>query len=156
MSPTDEKVWNSPTDWVAEHIRTYLESGGREGHDFNGYASLLLTTRGRRTGRLRRTALIYGRDGGDYVVVASNGGEPVNPAWYLNLVADPRVVLQVGTDIFEARARTATAEERPALWRKMTELFEPYVHHQSGIDREIPVVLLEPVGRPAEREETDR
>ncbi len=141
-----EEITDSPTDWVAAHIRDYVESKGEIGHDFNGYATLLLTTRGRRTGTLRRTALIYGRHHDDYLIVASNGGEPKHPAWYLNLTADPMVTLQVGADSFQARARTATTTERPALWQKMTELFEPYINYQMGNDREIPIVILEPVG----------
>jgi deazaflavin-dependent oxidoreductase (nitroreductase family) len=156
----EEQVADSPTGWVADHVRTYVESGGTEGHDFNGFATLLLTTRGRKSGLLRRTALIYGRDGEDYVVVASNGGAPKHPLWYLNLTADPRVEIQVGPRRFAARARTAGADRRPALWQRMTELFEPYANYQLGNPREIPVVLLgvteelEPATR-GERDEQD-
>ncbi|MFI5807670.1 nitroreductase family deazaflavin-dependent oxidoreductase [Streptomyces sp. NPDC051561] len=138
-----EKIADSPTGWVADHIRTYVESAGAEGHDFNGFATLLLTTRGRRSGLLRRTALIYGRDGEEYVLVASNGGEPKHPLWYLNLTAEPQVEIQVGAQRFSARARTAGPDRRPALWQRMTELFEPYSNYQTGNPREIPIVLLE-------------
>jgi deazaflavin-dependent oxidoreductase (nitroreductase family) len=104
-----------------------------------------LTTRGRRSGLLRRTALIYGRDGDNYLVVASTGGGPQHPAWYLNLAADPEVQVQVLADTFRARARTATAEERPALWRTMASIFPMYDQYQAKTDREIPIVILEPL-----------
>jgi deazaflavin-dependent oxidoreductase (nitroreductase family) len=107
--------------------------------------TLLLTTRGRKTGKLRRTALIYGRDGDRYVVVASKGGAPDHPTWYLNLDADPEVQLQVGAEKFTARARTATAEEKPALWRRMAEIWPDYDNYQAKTGREIPVVILERV-----------
>jgi deazaflavin-dependent oxidoreductase (nitroreductase family) len=130
---------DSPIPWVARHIRGY--PGTRR---FNGRDTLLITTRGRRTGTLRRTALYYARDGDRYVVVASGGGEPIHPAWYLNLVANPDVVLQVGADTFLARARTATPAERPALWSAMVAIFPRYTAYQAATTRELPVVLLTP------------
>ncbi|HEX7745933.1 MAG TPA: nitroreductase family deazaflavin-dependent oxidoreductase [Micromonosporaceae bacterium] len=141
------EVHDSPRDWVAEHIRSYVETGGRDGHLWRGVPTLLLTTRGRRSGVLRRTALIYGRDGDNYLVVASSGGSPRHPAWYLNLVADPEVEVQVLADTFRARARTATAEERPALWRTMAAIFPMYDQYQAKADRQIPLVILEPLPR---------
>lgn len=140
---TSEEVLDSPRDWVAEHIRSYVASDGAEGHFWKGVPTLLLTTRGRRSGKLRRTALIYGRDGDRYVVVASQGGAPTHPAWYLNLTADPRVEVQVGAERFAARARTATPEEKPALWRQMAVIWPQYDEYQAKTDRDIPVVLLE-------------
>jgi deazaflavin-dependent oxidoreductase (nitroreductase family) len=139
------EVHDSPTDWVAKHIRSYVETGGRDGHLWRGVPTLLLTTRGRRSGLLRRTALIYGRDGDNHLVVASSGGAPRHPAWYLNLAAEPEVEVQVGADTFRARARTATAEERPALWRTMASIFPMYDQYQAKTDREIPLVILEPL-----------
>jgi deazaflavin-dependent oxidoreductase (nitroreductase family) len=139
------EVHDSPRDWVAEHIRSYVATGGREGHLWRGMPTLLLTTRGRRSGVLRRTALIYGRDGDNYLVVASSGGSPRHPAWYLNLAADPEVRVQVRADAFRARARTATAEERPALWRTVTSIFPTYDQYQAKTGREIPLVILEPL-----------
>jgi len=131
---------------VASHIRTYLESGGAKGHHFRGTDSLLLTTRGRKSGRLRRTALYYGRDGGAYLVVASNGGSSKHPLWYLNLREHPLVEVQVGSEIFEATARPATAAERSHLWQVMAAVFPPYDGMQQKTKREIPVVVIEPVG----------
>ncbi|PWU58750.1 nitroreductase family deazaflavin-dependent oxidoreductase [Micromonospora globispora] len=139
-----EQVLDSPEGWVAEHIRRYVETDGAEGHEWRpGIYTLLLTTRGRRTGKLRRTALIYGRDGDDYLVVASQGGAPEHPAWYLNLLADPEVQVQVGAEKFTARARTAGPEEKPRMWRTMTATWPAYDDYQRKTDREIPVVVLE-------------
>ena len=140
-----ERVYDSPTGWVRKHIRGYVESDGKNGHRWNGVDTLLLTTRGRRSGRLRRTALIYGRAGTDYVVVASTGGGKHHPAWYLNLVADPEVRAQVGAERFTARARTATAGERTKRWKEMAAIWPDYDRYQTKTDREIPVVVLERV-----------
>lgn len=139
---TDEVVHDNPTGWVAKHINSYVESGGRRGHQRWGVTNLLLTTRGRRSGKLRRTALIYGVDGGRYVLVASNGGSAGHPAWYLNLAADPRVRVQVGAETFEATASIATGEERERLWRLMADQWPDYDRYQRKTAREIPVVIL--------------
>jgi deazaflavin-dependent oxidoreductase (nitroreductase family) len=141
-----EAVTDSPTGWVARHVRGYVESDGQKGHEWRkGVHTLLLTTRGRRSGKLRRTALIYGRDGDRYLVVASIGGAARHPAWYLNLVEHPEVQVQVGADRFAARARTAGAEEKPRLWRLMTSIWPAYDGYQKKTSRDIPVVILEPV-----------
>jgi deazaflavin-dependent oxidoreductase (nitroreductase family) len=144
--PAREEVFDSPTGWVAAHIRRYVESDGRRGQRWNGVDTLLLTTRGRKSGKLRRTALIFGRDGDRYLVVASNGGAPSHPSWYRNLVEHPEVEVQVGADKFAARARTASAEEKPPLWRLMASIFPQYDSYQrraSKKGRDIPVVILE-------------
>ncbi|GIH74246.1 nitroreductase family deazaflavin-dependent oxidoreductase [Planobispora longispora] len=138
-----EEVIDSSDAWVAGHIRRFLETGGRPRP---GIDDLLLTTRGRRSGRLRRTALVYVRDGDRYVVTASNRGAAGDPAWYLNLVADPAVVVRAGTEEFAAVARTASAGERPRLWRLMVEAMPSYRDYQGMTDREIPVVVLERTG----------
>ncbi|MFG1838425.1 nitroreductase family deazaflavin-dependent oxidoreductase [Micromonospora sp. NPDC049175] len=138
------EVHDSPHSWVAEHIRRFEETGGRP---LPGVNDLLLTTRGRKTGELRRTALVYERDGDRYVLAASNRGADHHPAWYLNLLADPYVTVQVGTETFSAYARTATAAERPHLWRLMVSARSEYAAYQQRITREIPVVLLEPVSK---------
>jgi deazaflavin-dependent oxidoreductase (nitroreductase family) len=144
-----EEIHDSPTNWVARHIKRYVETDGRTGHTWYGVPTLLLTTRGRRSGRLHRTALIYGRDGGSYVVVASAGGWPSHPAWYLNLAADPNVRVQVGADKFTAAARTATTDERARIWPEMVSIWPEYERYQQAARRHIPVVLLEP--RPRRR-----
>ena len=124
-------------------MRRYLESGGRDGHVWEGVTTLLLTTTGRRSGQPRTTPLIYGRAGERYLVVASRGGAPKHPDWYQNLVAQPVVQVQVMADRFSARARTATAAEKPALWKTMISIWPPYDEYQTRTSREIPVVILE-------------
>jgi deazaflavin-dependent oxidoreductase (nitroreductase family) len=128
----------------AEHVKRYIETDGKEGHDWRrGAPVLLLTTSGRRTGRKHVTPLIYQRHGNNYLVVASKGGADSPPEWYLNLVADPEVEFQVWGDRFPARARTATAEERPQLWRTMLSVWPDYDEYQKRTSREIPVIVLE-------------
>ena len=139
----DDLVTDSPTGWVAKHVRSYVESDGKKGHRWRGVDTLLLTTRGRSTGKLRRTALIYGEDRGRYVVVASNGGAKTHPHWYRNLAADPHVLVQVAGDRFEARARTAGPRSKPRLWRLMASIWPEYDRYQARTTREIPVVILE-------------
>ena len=136
-----EEVFDNPTGWVARHIRRYAESGGR----FNGQDALLLTTRGRRSGRLRRTALYYGRDGDRYVLVATTVRGGRDPAWYLNLLASPAVVVQVRSDVFPAVARAAETGERERLWQLMTGIFPKYARYEREAGRELPVVVIEPL-----------
>jgi deazaflavin-dependent oxidoreductase (nitroreductase family) len=138
-----EETLDSPVGWVAEHTRRYVESDGADGHLWRGVPTLLLTTTGRRSGKPRRTALIYGRDGDRYLVVASRGGAREHPLWYTNLVEQPVVELQVGSERFRALARTATPEEKPRLWRLMAEIWPAYDEYQTKTERDIPVVILE-------------
>lgn len=138
-----EKPIDSPVDWVAEHAREYIETNGEEGHIWRGVPTLALTTVGRRSGQPRRTMLIYGEDNGNYVIVASRGGAPTHPLWYLNLVEEPEVEVQIKADRFRARTRTATGEERTRLWNMMAEIWPAYNDYQTKTKREIPVVVLE-------------
>ena len=126
-----------------EHVKRYLETDGAVGHDWEGTTVLILTTTGRHSGEPRVTPLIYGEHGEDYVVVASKGGAPKHPNWYLNLSDGPDVSVQVRGDRFPAHARTATADERPELWKLMASRWPPYDEYQTRTDREIPVVVLE-------------
>jgi deazaflavin-dependent oxidoreductase (nitroreductase family) len=126
-----------------EHVRRYRQTDGAEGHDWQGTTVLILTTTGRRSGEPRRTPLIYGKRGNDYVVVASKGGAEEHPDWYLNLVEQAEVDVQVRGDRFKAQARTATPDERPDLWRTMTERWPAYDEYQRKTARQIPVVVLE-------------
>ncbi len=145
MTTNDAHVYDSPESWVSEHIQTYVETDGEQGHEWNGVPTLLLTTKGRKSGKLRRTALIYGRTGSSYVVVASQGGADNHPAWYLNLTANPEVAVQVGADDFTAMARTADDSQKPELWRLMTEIWPAYDEYQTKTERQIPLVVLEPI-----------
>ena len=129
------------------HVEAYLETDGEVGHDWrNGSPTLILTTQGRRSGEERLNALIYGMHGDDPVVVASRGGSPQHPGWYLNLRENPDVRVQIRGERFRARARVATPEERPELWEQMTGLWPDYDTYQEKTDREIPVVILERTG----------
>ena len=106
--------------WVKEHRDRYIETNGEYGHDWKDVTTLLLTTTGRQSGQLYTTPLIYGQDRDRYLVVASKGGAPRHPHWYLNLASDADVRVQVRGDRFAAKARTATPEEKPTLWKIMT------------------------------------
>jgi deazaflavin-dependent oxidoreductase (nitroreductase family) len=127
-----------------EHVRRYRESGGETGHIWRrGSKILLLTTKGRKTGEARTTPLIYENAGDDYVIVASKGGAPENPGWYRNLSKEPQVELQVKDEVFPARARTASGEERARLWKLAARQWPDYDEYQKKTEREIPVVVLE-------------
>ena len=137
-----QDVKDSPTGWVKDHIDSYVATGGEDGHLWRGAPTLLLTTVGRRSGERRRTALIYGRDGDDYVVVASYGGAAKHPAWYLNLVDNPDVEVQVGDDVFPATARVVGAAGRERLWPELAKIWPAYDEYQTRTDREIPLIAL--------------
>jgi deazaflavin-dependent oxidoreductase (nitroreductase family) len=137
---------DSPVDWVRRHIDRYVETDGAEGAVFQGATALLLTVTGRKSGRPRRTALYYAEDGDDLVVVASKGGADEPPLWYLNLVADPHVQVQVGARRTAAVARTATAEEKARLWPLVVAVWPAYDDYQARTTRDIPVVVLTPTG----------
>ena len=138
-----ERPPERPPGWQAEHARRYVETNGEDGHLWSGVPTLLLTTIGRRSGQPRVSPLIYGQDGDRYVVVASKGGAAQHPDWYRNLVAQPEVQVQVRADRFRARARPASAAEKPRLWQLMTSIWPAYDDYQARTDREIPVVVLE-------------
>src|ERR1700728_4617556 len=139
--------------WIKNHLDRYIATNGEDGYLWDAsigggkgmVPTLLLTTTGRKSGRVLTLPLIFGRSGANYVVVASKGGAPAHPAWYLNLQANPEVQLQVKADKFTALAHTADAEERAKLWPKMVEIYGPYAQYQAKTDRQIPVVVLKPV-----------
>ncbi len=135
-----------PANWIEDHLARYLETDGEDGHIFSGVPTLLLTTKGRKTGDPYTTPLIYGQDGDRYLLVASRGGAPTNPGWYRNLVKQPDVEIQVKADRFPARARTATLEEKGALWEIMAKIWPAYDEYQTKTTREIPVVVVERQG----------
>jgi deazaflavin-dependent oxidoreductase (nitroreductase family) len=127
-----------------EHVRQYQATNGEVGYLWNGVPILLLSTTGRRSGQPRTTPRIFGRDADDYLVIASLGGAPKNPSWYVNLQANPRAEIQVKAEQIPVIARTASDDEKPRLWRIMTEQWPNYDVYQSRTDREIPVVVLSP------------
>jgi proline iminopeptidase len=151
----DAKLAPNLPQWMIDHTDRYLASGGKEGHMYTiarpgapemTVPSLLLTTTGRKSGEKYVFPLFYGQAGKSYFVIASKGGAPKHPVWYLNLVANPTVEVQVGTEKMQAQARTASGEERARLWQQAVGFFPPYAEYQakSG-SREIPVVVLDPI-----------
>jgi deazaflavin-dependent oxidoreductase (nitroreductase family) len=127
-----------------EHVRRYVETDGKECYDWReGSPILLLTVTGRKSGKEYVKPLIFGEADGAYVLVASKGGAPEHPDWYLNLEANPDVGVQVKGDVFRARARTAEGEERERLWAAMNEIWPHYEEYQTKTAREIPVVVLD-------------
>ena len=138
--------------WMEAHRDMYEKTNGAEGHfvDFTragGSAktpTLLLKTTGRRSGEARVLPLIYGEDGKRFVIVASKGGAPKHPAWYLNLDAEPEVEFQVGAKKYRGKAQTAKGAERGRLFKMMEGVYPPYTAYQAKTDREIPVVVLQP------------
>ena len=147
---TSSKIVDSPVGWVQDHIRAYVESNGQEGHIWRGVPTLLLTTTGRKSGELRRTALIYGRDSDDYVIVASKGGAPSNPLWYENLVAQPKVTIQVGADVFDCVASTyeesrVAGEHCQKVWDSLVAIWPGFAEYQTKTARRIPLVRLKKI-----------
>ncbi|MYF92611.1 MAG: nitroreductase family deazaflavin-dependent oxidoreductase [Gemmatimonadetes bacterium] len=136
---------------LQDHLDRYLATDGEEGYLFDATSvggqgmvtTLILRTIGRKSGRELVLPLIFGESGGNLVVVASKGGAPQHPAWFLNLQANPAVDVQIKAEKFKARARVAEGEERAQLWRMMVGLYSPYVDYQKATQREIPVVVLE-------------
>jgi deazaflavin-dependent oxidoreductase (nitroreductase family) len=144
----------SEIPWIAEHIELY-RTDPEKAHMWDStllggpgpLPTLLLTTTGRKSGEPRALPLIYGEAGDSYVIVASKGGLPTHPIWYLNLEANPDCELMVGPKPLSARARVAEGEERERLWEQMAKLYPPYNEYQERAgERTIPVVVLDPVG----------
>src|SRR3984957_13670817 len=141
-------------DWIVEHANRYLASGGTDGHLYKATVpqrgeitvpALMLTTIGRKSGDKFIFPLFYGTEGGSYFVIASKGGAPQHPGWYRNILANPDVEVQVGTKKMNARARTTAGDERPPPWKKAPEFLPAYPDYQLKTEREIPVVVLDPV-----------
>jgi deazaflavin-dependent oxidoreductase (nitroreductase family) len=127
-----------------EHVRRYQETDGEVGYIWNGVPILLLTTTGRKSGQPRTTPLIHARDGDDYLVVASMGGAPQHPQWYLNLVANASAQIQDRSEHLDVTAHTAAEDEKVRLWKIVTAQWPNYDVYQSRTDRVIPVVVLSP------------
>lgn len=132
------------------HVRAYRVSGGRIGGRWRvgsalrqGVPTCLLTTTGRKSGEPRTTPLLYMRDNGRVVLVASQGGMPSHPNWYHNLASNPEVTIQIGNEVWEMRARTADADERSELWPKLLEVYADFGSYKAWTDRTIPIVICE-------------
>ena len=153
---TDTQIAPNLPQWMKDHIDRYLSSGGTDGHMYKitlpnmpelTVPSLLLVTKGRKSGQKFLFPLFYGKTGQSYFVIASKGGAPEHPGWYRNLLANPEVEIQVGPEKLKARARIAQGEERARLWKEGVVFWPPYADYQVKAGaREIPVVVLDPVG----------
>ncbi len=152
---TDAQLAPNLPQWMLDHANRYLSSGGVDGHMYKmaqpgrpemTVQSLLLTTTGRKSGEKFIFPLFYGRAGNSYFVIASKGGAPQHPGWYRNILANADVEVQVGTAKMRARARTASGNERTALWEKALDVWPPFADYQRKTEREIPVVVLDPIG----------
>ena len=142
----------SEIPWIAEHIELY-RTDPEKAHMWDSKSAggkgllptLLLTTKGRKSGEPRSLPLIYGNTGDSYVIIASKGGMPTHPVWYLNLEANPECELMVGAKAVSARARVATGKERERIWGEMAKIYPPYLDYQKATEREIPVIVLDPI-----------
>jgi deazaflavin-dependent oxidoreductase (nitroreductase family) len=144
--PIEGEYEPSSWDWVAKQVDKIESSGGTEGVVLQGVPIVVLTMRGRKSGKVRKAGVMRVEHDGSYAAVASKGGDPNNPGWYLNLVEDPEVVVQDGTDVIEMRAREVTGDERDAWWARAVEVWPQYDAYQEKTSRQIPVLVLEPVG----------
>jgi deazaflavin-dependent oxidoreductase (nitroreductase family) len=135
----------SALDWVNDHVEQVMRTGTTAGVTMKGFPTVLLTYRGARTGKLRKTPVMRVAHDGHYAAVASKGGEPTNPQWYASLLAEPLVELQDGTVTRQYRAREVTGDEKALWWRRAVDAFPDYAEYQRGTDREIPVLVLDPV-----------
>ncbi|MFF2009495.1 nitroreductase family deazaflavin-dependent oxidoreductase [Streptomyces sp. NPDC058195] len=138
----------SPQQWVRDQVELFEGSGGTEGTTMRDMPVIILTTRGARSGKIRKTPLMRVEHDGTYAVVASQGGAPTHPFWYHNIVADPRVELQDGPERQDMTAREVTGEEKDLWWRRAVEAFPDYADYQRKTDRQIPVFVLEPADQP--------
>ena len=136
----------SPSDWSREQADKIADSGGTEGTDLNGMPVILLTTVGAKTGKLRKTPLMRVEHDGEYAIVASLGGAPKNPVWYYNVAKNPRVELQDGPVTRDYDAREVSGEEKATWWERAVAAYPPYADYQEKTSRQIPVVVLEPLG----------
>ena|SRR5690349_5697431 len=143
--PLDGEYEASPTKWVRDQVELYESSGGTKGTTLAGRPVILLTTRGAKTGKLRKIPLMRVEHEGTYAAVASLGGAPKHPVWYYNVLADPHVELRDGTETRDLTAREITGEEKAVWWERCVAAYPDYANYQKKTEREIPVFLLEPV-----------
>ncbi|MGW7661766.1 nitroreductase family deazaflavin-dependent oxidoreductase [Streptomyces sp. NPDC054756] len=145
--PLEGEYEPSPSKWVRDQVELYERSGGTEGTTLQdtGLPVILLTTRGAKSGKIRKTPLMRVEHDGRYAVVASQGGAPKHPVWYHNIKAEPHVELQDGPVKRDMRAREVTGDEKAEWWERAIAAFPPYADYQKKTDREIPVFVLEPL-----------
>ena len=144
--PIEGEYEPSPAQFVRDQVATYERTGGREGNRMppgeGGWPIIILTTRGNRSGKVRKTPLMRVEHDGDYAVVASLGGGPKHPVWYYNIKSHPEVVLQDGPEPFDGIARELEVEERAVWWERAVAAYPPYADYQQRTQRLIPVFLI--------------
>ena len=136
---------STPNNWNQAIINEFRANAGKVGGRFEGKTLLLLHTIGAKTGQERINPAAYIRDGDRLVIIASKGGAPTNPDWYYNLLANPLVSVEVGTDQFQARAEVASEPERTRYYHRMVEMIPGFAEYQQKTKRVIPVIVLTPV-----------
>lgn len=134
----------STSDWAREQAEKYENSGGTEATTLQGMPVVVLTTKGNKTGKLRKTPLMRVEHNGEYAVVASLGGAPKHPVWYYNVIAEPHVELRDGTAQKDYIAREVFGEEKAVWWERAVAAYPPYADYQKKTDRQIPVFVLTP------------
>jgi deazaflavin-dependent oxidoreductase (nitroreductase family) len=144
--PLEGEYEPSPAQWVRDQVELYESSGGTKGTTLRdtGLPVILLTTRGARSGKIRKTPLMRVEHDGRYAVVASKGGAPDHPVWYFNVKADPHVELQDGPAKQDMTARELTGAEKAEWWGHAVAAYPPYAEYQEKTARQIPVFVLEP------------
>ena len=143
--PLQGEYQPSTSSWSRKQTELFEATKGEEGGDLRGRPIIVLTSVGAKTGKIRKTPLMRVEHDGVYAVVASLGGAPKHPVWYLNLVADPRVSLQDRGELHDYVARVVTDEEKAVWWSNATAVWPDYDTYQASTDRVIPVVVLEPL-----------
>ncbi|MEO9221782.1 MAG: nitroreductase family deazaflavin-dependent oxidoreductase [Mycobacteriaceae bacterium] len=143
--PLDGEYEPSPSEWVRNQVQEYESSGGTEGTTLGGLPVILLTTKGARSGKLRKTPLMRVQHDGEYAAVASLGGAPKHPVWYFNVKANPVVELRDGTIVRDMTAREVNGDEKALWWDRAVAAYADYADYQRKTDREIPVFVLEPI-----------
>jgi F420H(2)-dependent quinone reductase len=143
--PLEGEYEISPTGWVREQTEKIFETGTTESVDIKGRRVVLLTTRGAKTGKLRKVPLMRVEHDGNYAIVASLGGAPKHPVWYYNVKADSHVELQDGTESRDFKAREVTGEEKAIWWERAVAAYPDYADYQKKTTRQIPVFVLEPI-----------
>jgi F420H(2)-dependent quinone reductase len=140
----------SPSEWVRNQVAEYESSGGQRANTLldTGMPIIVVTTRGNRSGKIRKTPLMRVEHDGEYALVASKGGAPTHPVWFYNLMADPKsVAIQDGPEPFEVEVRQITGDEKAIWWDRAVTAYPPYAEYQTNTDREIPVFVATPKGR---------
>ena len=134
----------SPAQWVRDQVEAYESSGGTKGNTLRdtGLPVVIVTSRGNKSGLVRKTPLMRVEHDGEYALVASKGGAPAHPVWYYNLTADPRVTMQDGPEPFEAEVRELAGDEREIWWARAVAAYPPYADYQTKTERQIPVFLV--------------